>query len=154
MKRFITNSFYFIALAGLALSFNACVSGNQKQQKSVEENIVGTAGPNDEMMEEFAKSKLIFYSLPSPLETAMLIKRSGASFNEELLNPLENIDKYTTNKKMALNLGVYSADLSYTSLFDQTQSSIKYMANAKRLADGLGILDAIDESTIHSYNFV
>jgi hypothetical protein len=99
-------------------------------------------------MEKFNKSKLIFYSLPSPLETAMLIKRAGAMYDEDLLNPIENLNRYTTNLKMALNLGVYSADLSYTSLFDQTQSSVKYMANAKKLADGHGILNAIDENTI------
>lgn len=49
---------------------------------------------------------------------------------------------------MALNLGIYSADLSYTSLFDQTQSSIKYMGNAKKLAASLGVIDVIEESTI------
>jgi Asp-tRNA(Asn)/Glu-tRNA(Gln) amidotransferase C subunit len=99
-------------------------------------------------MEGFNKSKLVFYSLPSPLETAMLIKKTGVSYNPDILNPVENVSKYTTNRQMALNLGVYSADLSYTSLFDQTQSSIKYMSNAKKLADGLGIMEAIDENAV------
>lgn len=49
---------------------------------------------------------------------------------------------------MALNLGIYSTDLSYASLFDQTQASIKYMSASKRLAEGLGILNAIDNSVI------
>jgi hypothetical protein len=38
--------------------------------------------------------------------------------NEELLNPIPNASKYTTNKKRALNLGVYTTDLSFASLFD------------------------------------
>lgn len=49
---------------------------------------------------------------------------------------------------MALNLGIYTTDLSFASLFDQTQTSIQYMNAAKRMADGLGILDAIDDNTI------
>ncbi len=49
---------------------------------------------------------------------------------------------------MALNLGIYTTDLSFASLFDQTQTSIRYMNAAKRMADGLGILDAIDNNTI------
>jgi 1,2-phenylacetyl-CoA epoxidase PaaB subunit len=86
--------------------------------------------------------------LPSPLETAMLIKRAGANFNRTLLNPVANIGQYNSNLKMALNLGIYSADLSYSSLFDQTQTTIEYMGNAKKLAENLGIMGSIDETTI------
>jgi hypothetical protein len=78
----------------------------------------------------------------------MLIKRAGAGFDPDILNPLDNISKYNTNFKMALNLGIYSADLSYASLFDQSQTTIEYMGNARNLADELGILGAIDEQTI------
>lgn len=92
--------------------------------------------------------KQIFYSLPSPLETAMILKRSGATYNEELLNPIDNASRYNTTKSMALNLGIYSTDLSYASLFDQTQATIKYMTVSKKMAEGLGILNAIDNSVI------
>ncbi len=100
------------------------------------------------LLEDISSAKQIFYSLPSPLETAMLIKSAGATYNEELLNPVENTSNYTTNKSMALNLGIYTTDLSFASLFDQTQTSIQYMNAAKQMADGLGILDAIDNNTI------
>ena len=78
----------------------------------------------------------------------MILKRSGAEYNPEILNPVENISRYTTTKSMALNLGIYSTNLSYASLFDQTQASIRYMTASKRLAEGLGILNAIDNSII------
>jgi Asp-tRNA(Asn)/Glu-tRNA(Gln) amidotransferase C subunit len=110
--------------------------------------LADTAKVDEKLMEGMDKSKLIFYSLPSPLETATLIKKTGVSYNADILNPLDNISRYTTNKQMAINLGVYSADLSYSSLFDQTQTSIKYMSNAKKLADGLGIMEAIDENAV------
>jgi hypothetical protein len=103
---------------------------------------------DEEIMEDVNQAKKIFYSLPSPLETAMLIKTAGATYNEKLLNPLSNVSNYTTNRSMALNLGIYTTDLSFASLFDQTQTSINYMQAAKKMADGLGILDAIDNNTI------
>ncbi|HBX49602.1 MAG: hypothetical protein A2W98_05930 [Bacteroidetes bacterium GWF2_33_38] len=103
---------------------------------------------NPELMEDLNKAKQVFYSLPSPIETAMLIKRAGAKYNEEFLNKIENISKYSTNKSMALNLGVYSADLSFASMFDQPQASIKYLSTCKKLADDLGILNAIDKGII------
>jgi hypothetical protein len=49
---------------------------------------------------------------------------------------------------MALNLGIYTCDLSFTSLYEQTQLIIDYMNAAKKMAEGLGILRAIDQSTI------
>ncbi|NJK94535.1 MAG: hypothetical protein HC905_06055 [Bacteroidales bacterium] len=85
--------------------------------------------------------------MPSPLESASLIKSSGAVFDEKLLNDVASTSKYTTNKSLALNLGIYTTDLSYASMFDQTQITITYMDAAKKMADGLGILEAIDKST-------
>jgi hypothetical protein len=44
-----------------------------------------------------------------------------------------------------LNFGVYGADLSYVSLFGQTQASMQYMGVSKKLADELGILGFINQ---------
>jgi len=106
----------------------------------------GTLDP--ETQEQLNTAKRIFYSLPSPLETAMLIKNAGATYNEELMNPTANSSKYITSKSKALNLGIYSTDLSYASLFDQSQATLDYIGAAKEMADGLNILDAIDEETV------
>lgn len=100
-----------------------------------------------EIFKESAET--IFYTLPSPLESAMLIKSAGAIFNEKLLNPVDNAKNYNTNKSMALNLGIYTCDLSFVSLYDQTQLIINYMNAAKKMADGLGILDAIQQEDIN-----
>ncbi|RLD95409.1 MAG: hypothetical protein DRJ29_03025 [Bacteroidetes bacterium] len=101
-----------------------------------------------ETQEQLNTAKRIFYALPSPLETAMLIKNAGAAYNEELMNPVSNSSKYITSKSKALNLGIYSTDLSYASLFDQSQATLDYVGAAKEMADGLNILDAINEETV------
>jgi hypothetical protein len=49
---------------------------------------------------------------------------------------------------MALNLGIYTTDLSFCSLFDQTQTSLNYMDATRKLAEGMDIRDAIDEETM------
>jgi hypothetical protein len=102
----------------------------------------------DDIFDDIDKAKKIFYSLPSPLETAMLIKSAGATYDEELLNDIGNTGLYTTNKALALNLGIYTTDLSFASLFDQTQTSINYMEAARKMAEGLDISDAIDNETM------
>jgi hypothetical protein len=135
-----------IAVGSLAIMAVSCACDGKKSSKGGQNS--DSALVDEKLMDDFSKSKLVFYSLPSPLETAMLIKKAGVTFNASILNPIDNISKYTTNQQMALNLGVYSADLSYASLFDQTQYSIKYMGNARKLAEGLGIMEAINENTV------
>ena len=135
----------------LFLVFTGCASdkGKDKSQSSTSElsdNFI--AGTGEELAEKINTAKKIFYSLPSPLETAILIKNAGATYDASLLNPVDNTSKYNTNLEMALNLGIYSTDLSYASLFDQTQATLDYINAAKKMADGLSILDAIDDETI------
>ena len=103
---------------------------------------------DSQLAEDFNQAKQVFYSLPSPIETAMLMKRAGAKYDENLLNSITNVPNYNTTLNKALNLGIYSADLSFVSMFDQSQASVKYLSATKRLADDLGILNAVDESYI------
>ncbi len=140
--------FSVILITGILVGCSSGKDEKDSQKSDTEEEIMESVPVEEQLLEDFRKSKMIFYSLPSPLETAMLIKRSGAGFDPDILNPLENKSNYNTNLKMALNLGIYSADMSYASLFDQTQTTIEYMGNARELAEELGIMGAIDEATI------
>lgn len=139
-------SFKLLAIMFSAFFIASCGSGGDKQRES--EITVDMTEIDQELFDDIDEAKKIFYSLPSPLETAMLIRSAGAQYDAELLNSVDNTQNYTTNKSMALNLGIYTCDLSFASLYDQTQASISYMGAAKKMADGLGILDAIDEKTI------
>jgi len=132
-----------VLFAGLLAS---CRSGGKKVQEDMDEAMV--VPDNAAIYEDIKKAEKIFQALPSPLESAMLIKSAGAQFEESLLNPVENTKNYITNKSMALNLGIYTCDLSFASLYDQTQLIINYMNAAKNMADGLGILDAIEQETL------
>ncbi len=131
----------------LAVSvLTGCKSGGNKAAQ--DEINVNIPKDNSAVVEDIKQAEKIFNALPSPLESAMLIKSAGARFNKDLLNPVANVDGYVTNKSMALNLGVYTCDLSFASLYEQTQLIIDYMNAAKKMADGLGILKAIEQSTI------
>ncbi|MFH1004523.1 MAG: hypothetical protein V1781_03370 [Bacteroidota bacterium] len=96
------------------------------------------------------KAQNIFYAIPSPIELSLLIQRAGATYNKDLLNPIDNKDKYSTNISRSLNLGIYGADLSYTSVFDNnTQESILYLGCTRKLAESIGVGSAFDEKTIN-----
>lgn len=134
------------AILGFATLIVSCGSGNSNGGASDD----STSSDIERLEKEkiIKEAKKVMYSLPSPIETAMLIKRAGAEYNEELLNPVENLSRYSTNKAKALNMGVYGADLSYASIFDQTQTTMKYMNASKKLADELGLLSTIDSKIL------
>lgn len=122
-----------------------CRGGNKAPKEEVSEEI---PIDNTAILQDIKQAEKIFQALPSPLESAMLIKSAGARFEESLLNPVSSVNNYVTNKSMALNLGIYTCDLSFASLYEQTQLIVNYMNAAKKMADGLGILKAIEQSQI------
>ena len=150
MKIYSFRMFGFsLMLLGTALFMASCSSGGGKQQAGEpDEVIIDISQLDSDFLDDIGEVKKIFYSLPSPLETALMIQSAGAMYNEKLLNSLDNAGNYTTTKSLALNLGAYTCDLSFASLYDQTEASINYMNAAKKMADGLGILDAINDETI------
>jgi hypothetical protein len=136
-------------LLGVLLLASILTCCKSKGSKEPAEGVtVDVPKVNTNVVEDMKKAEKIFNALPSPLESAMLIKSAGAKFNQSLLNTVGNSGNYVTNKSMALNLGIYTCDLSFASLYEQTQLIIDYMNAAKKMADGLGILRAIDQTTI------
>ena len=142
--RFGTVILAVIVLCVVLLS--GCGSGgSEKTQKK--QTVVAQPKDNTQAIQDVKQAQKIFNALPSPLESAMLMKSAGAKFDRKFLNPVENAKNYTTQRSQALNLGIFTCDLSFASLYDETQLIIDYMAAAKKMADGLGILDAISKST-------
>jgi len=80
----------------------------------------------------------IYYGLYSPAEVSDIFNRSHIGFNPELLNPPNNASEYNTTTKIAINLGVYGADLSYIRLFNSGDAE-KYLNTILKLSDQLGI---------------
>ncbi len=91
------------------------------------------------------------FSIPSPIQTAMLIEKSGADYNKSFLNDAKKVTTYATNYQKALNLGVYGADVGYVTIYDQSQDAIKYLSVINKLSDELGITGAFDENTIKRF---
>jgi hypothetical protein len=91
------------------------------------------------------------FSIPSPIQTAMLIEKSGADYSKGFLNDAKRVATYATNYQKAINLGVYGADVGYVTIYDQSQDALKYLGVINKLTDELGITGAFDESTIKRF---
>jgi hypothetical protein len=90
----------------------------------------------------------ILDQIPSPLEISVLLKQSGSKYDAGLLNNSDNLPKYNSNYKKALNLGVYGTDLGYSNIYEQNAAGINYISSIKSLADDLNIGQFFDVQTI------
>ena len=88
------------------------------------------------------------YPLPTSFEVTEMLNRIEAAYILSLSNPVSNVEKYLTEKSQALNLGIYSADLSYASTYNQKQETVDYMNASKNLIEELDIAGALDQDLL------
>ena len=133
-------------IAGFLLGlFTACSSPNKSEDQAFAEALENTRLEDHAISGEVND---ILQRIPSPLEISVLLKESGRKYNGAFLNSPDNLSRYNTNYKRALNLGIYGTDLGYTNIYEQRQDGIKYMATIKDLANELNIGQFFEMETI------
>ena len=100
------------------------------------------ADASQEDLDKLEHAKNVFYSIPSPVEMAAIMKNAGGTYDYRHLNDVTKSNQYSNPVKQALNLGVFGADLSYTCIHNQTQETMLYMQATKKLSDQLGVSTA------------
>lgn len=94
-----------------------------------------------------------FFSIPSPFETANLLKESGAPFDADMINAADNASNYTTDFYKALNLGIYGADLGYITIYNNNSNdAISYLTAVQKLAEEVRVGGAFDKSMIDRFS--
>ena len=88
------------------------------------------------------------FCIPSPVQTAILVKDVGATYDKELMNSPDNESSYSTNFQKALNLGVYGADLGYATIYEHPQDGLSYLKTVQGLADDIGVASAFSPEMI------
>jgi hypothetical protein len=132
----------------LVFAFAGCnFSGNKSKQAS-------TAAPSAAAKEITlnSESQALLNKFPTPFELTLMLEKSQAGFIFNITNPPENVNKYSTEKSRALNLGVYSADLSYSATFKSMDETNKFLACTNKLADELGIAGIYNPSMVEKIN--
>lgn len=90
----------------------------------------------------------VIQQVPSPLEISYLLKNAGTRYDVGILNNSENVSRYNSNFKKALNLGIFGTDLGYANIYEQNQDALSYLNAIKTLADELNIGQFFDFNTI------
>jgi len=137
MKRHILFNFLFSLIIITAANCKGEESGNDNDSNEIIPNVDKTF-----------KFKNKLFSIPSPFHITDLIKEISTSYNYDLLNPTENKLNYSTTEKKALNLGIYTADLGYTNVYEQFSHTTNYIKVVRSLSSDLQIMNAYTEEIL------
>jgi hypothetical protein len=146
-KKYFNLKSQIFTLSVLAVFAVSC-GGDEPTDNQLEDPITENEDPNKSQLMEIDGK---VFSIPSPIQTAFLIKESGTNYNKGILNEPSKVTNYSTNFKKALNLGIYGADLGYVTLYDQTQDAISYLTAVKSIGDDLGVSSAFDMELVERF---
>jgi len=146
MKRYAFIASMAVLVIAIGFSFNGCKQA-QKDEESGKEQAAKEKITKSDIKEDVSE---VVYPLPSNFEITETLNEIGASFIISLTNDIENVNKYVTEEKQALNLGIYSADLSYATTYNMKQYTMDYMDVSKQLVNELGITGAYSPEFIEN----
>lgn len=150
MKSTIYQRIIFGGFAAVLLACGGSEKPQQEEPEQIEEVSLEEANENG-LGQSLLKIDKEIFSLPSPVQTAILLKKNTIEYNESLLNDPEAAKRYINQFQKSLNMGVYGADLAYLSNFNNTQSKLDYFKVVEQMVNELDIRSHIDQSLIDRF---
>ena len=111
-----------------------------------DETITESGIETEEIIISEQETGALEFVFPSPMQIARIFNKSGVTYIEDLTNLVENENNYNTKYSQQLNYGVYSADMAYCMINNQTQKSISYLSTLSRLSEKIGMSEIITPS--------
>ncbi len=130
---------YFALITSLSFFAIGCGDNKPTKNSPTDKLVDPNLNVNTKDKARFQRAKIVFFALPSPIETARILKKSGAIYNKEFLNPSSNATGYSTSVRKAIALGIFVADLSYANSFMQQQDCLEYFATVQKLSEELSL---------------
>ena len=85
------------------------------------------------------------YPLPTSAEVIRMLSELEVGYIIGISNPAENAKNYISSQEMALNMGIYGADLSYATLYNMEQEVLNYLDAIRSLTNELDMSKLYNE---------
>ncbi len=131
-----------------------CGCGSEKKSdnkdifKTIVEEGVSLDSITNEGTEPIETLQILQNISSSPVEMAALLQATGVPFNENYIASIDAIDRYNTDFKRALNLGIFGADLGYLNMYKKTGPVMTNMRAIRKLSEELRVQQFFDFNTI------
>jgi len=141
MRSFITH----ISI-GLVFILSACSGEPESGNLSEDLDFIVSEQQTLEVSEELISD--LINSIPSPVETASVIRASGANYNSAILADPKKTDNFINQYTQAVALGAFGADLGYMNIYGKTAASMSYLNSIRNLSNKLNIGQFFDFNTL------
>jgi hypothetical protein len=136
--------------AALVLALQACGGDQQPSegQPSDSDSLDTAASTTDGSVMKVGGQ---IVAVPSPVQTALLIKKLGLPYEKEL--PLEAgvLEKLATSDQHALILGAFGADLAYVTVHRDGQRALNILQTIQTLSGKLDLSNAFDQGLLDNF---
>lgn len=92
-----------------------------------------------------------FFSVPSPVQTALAIRKAGLKYQKDLTAPLDKGTMVSGRAAQASLLGVYGADLAYVTVHKDGQRALATMQAIEKLGGQLELTNAFDRALLDRF---
>jgi len=136
----------FLSLVGLLASCSG--SKTEQGETSADTLASGTEAVADSTATTEDKTQDFIQSLPSPIHVARIFNRAGLKYVAGLTNASKDADKYQSASARALNLGVYTTDLAYSTFNNQNQAAVDYFRSVQKIGEGLDMASMFESTNL------
>jgi hypothetical protein len=135
MKKIFTGVIFILLIVSVSC-FTSCKNKAGSEQKKLEAEIKDTITTQIEAN---------VYPLPTSAEVIKMLTELEVGYQFGITNPIANTKKYFSSTTRAINVGVFGADLSYTTLYNMQQDVINYMDAIRSLSNELNMSKIYNE---------
>ena len=138
-----------VIVSAIFLIVTSCVN-NKDNEEVVSTDSLKTVVPiKDSIIDPVSsatkyKFNFAVSNIPSPAFTIYELSAYQRKYDVVFLNDVKNIKNYTTEFQRATNLGIYNIDMFYAIVNDKGEDVLKYLKNALKLGDELGLKSSVD----------
>jgi hypothetical protein len=133
---------------GLGLLLAACGgSGTTTPDNSVDTLAVDTTPRETELLNVGGK----IFSIPSPVQTALAIRKAGLKYQKDLTAPLDKGESAVGKVTQSTILGMYGADLAYVTVHKDGQRAMATMQAIEKLGNKLELTNSFDRALLDRF---
>ncbi len=91
------------------------------------------------------------FSIPSPVQTALLIRKLGLPYDKALPMAVDAPEKMASKLQRSLALGAYGADLAYVTVHKDGQRALSTLQTVQKLSAQLELANAFDQEMLDGF---
>lgn len=91
------------------------------------------------------------FSIPSPVQTALAIRKAGLKYQKDMTAPLEKGDATVGKVGQSALLGIYGADMAYVTVHKDGQRAMATMQAIEKLGSKLELTNSFDKALLDRF---